>query len=1071
MGPQLPFILVATIFLIYTVQLSFSNPIKPDILERQDSITFITSSQSSSSLDNPIATPLTVSTTGEDGNTLPVSEMNPPSVVTSAIIDTVTPLPNMSGYSHEPNSSDLPILPKITPGFVVAGTMLIISGIIFTMIGIKSKWLLSFLSSAYLACIATTVLILYVIRLPVTNTIQGAYILAILVTSVTIGAASILLTEIREGLGSLLGGFCFSMWLIVMKPDGLVEGNSRLILIAALTIAGFASSHIKYTKDYSLIAFISFSGATSVILGIDFFSRAGLKEFWVYLWALNSDFFPSDMSRYPITRGMKVEIASIFVISIIGTIFQLKLWKIVQERRKNRINEALRDIRHMEEEEDNIGRIVKEETTKAKDQWEAVYGRNDKDITSSVDKESRMSGSKNEEIRISNSKNEEPILRGTTVSLSLSSNTDNDRLPINHIPALQGASVGLTTVRAGQDKVELQENSSVQEKSWSVANDDEAVLTRRSSKLSDINTDVPSPFKFHDGIESFPGDRSSLGTCATLGDEILDDKVVHSENLSRRSTLQEKQSKPSSATGKSRGSSINQDLVIMGKTDANHNPEEEDKKSVVTCLLNTVASNSAGAMDNLESSVSYKLEYSASNKSKSSLSELSLNSPKVESKNSTDLKSVSNIDDKVEASTNSSPSISKADAKMETKSLSSRKSYQSSKKNSDQNSESSLRLKRLTKEMLPSQFSKVFISYRTNEWAKHLEYAEKPEIDDIKLVDYSDESECEANEKPVPVRFRELQETSVNSHSLSFGNAPNRKSYLSGMPLNISNSSIDLSVHGNPRIDNKSLYSTNANSMLLHKISRQSLASHQRARYSSLNPASAHNIKHRAELTADHRSSFFDNLREGNFQSLPQRNSIRGRPATLMSQRDSIIKNKAFYNRLSGLSASEFGLTNSSQPCSSETGSTYNCPLLLEDDESMPLSQRRNLIRQNPLAPTACYPPASGTISTPTKLNSNQSRHKSSLPSTQIRQQQLASWRASVQQDFHASSLPQDRIEQQRTMLREDRKKEEMRRLVEERNKDAREEAWNEKMRSGEMQNAHREALKRLQQKANQNVT
>ncbi|TQS39043.1 hypothetical protein Golomagni_00437 [Golovinomyces magnicellulatus] len=204
MGLQLPFILVATIFLSYSVQLSFSNPFKPNILERQDSITFTTSFQSSSSLDNPIATPLTVSTTGQDGNALSVSEMNSPSVVTSATIDTFTPLPNMSGYSHEPNSSDLPILPKITPGFVVAGVILIISGTIFTMTGIKSKWLLSFLSSAYLACIATTVLILYVTRLPVTNTIQGAYILAVVVTSMTIGAASILLTEISEGLGSLL---------------------------------------------------------------------------------------------------------------------------------------------------------------------------------------------------------------------------------------------------------------------------------------------------------------------------------------------------------------------------------------------------------------------------------------------------------------------------------------------------------------------------------------------------------------------------------------------------------------------------------------------------------------------------------------------------------------------------------------------------------------------------------------------------------------------------------------------------------------------------------------------------
>lgn len=38
------------------------------------------------------------------------------------------------------------------------------------------------------------------------------------------------------------------------------------------------------TRPYALIFSLSFSGATAIVLGIDCFSRAGLKEFWVYIW-------------------------------------------------------------------------------------------------------------------------------------------------------------------------------------------------------------------------------------------------------------------------------------------------------------------------------------------------------------------------------------------------------------------------------------------------------------------------------------------------------------------------------------------------------------------------------------------------------------------------------------------------------------------------------------------------------------------------------------------------------------------------------------------------------------------
>jgi hypothetical protein len=45
-----------------------------------------------------------------------------------------------------------------------------------------------------------------------------------------------------------------------------------------------------------LIVCTSISGATALVLGIDCYSRAGLKEFWLYIWG-------ESMTQAPILYG------------------------------------------------------------------------------------------------------------------------------------------------------------------------------------------------------------------------------------------------------------------------------------------------------------------------------------------------------------------------------------------------------------------------------------------------------------------------------------------------------------------------------------------------------------------------------------------------------------------------------------------------------------------------------------------------------------------------------------------------------------------------------------------------
>ena len=179
----------------------------------------------------------------------------------------------------------LPLQPTITPGLGVAGGVLIIAGAALAIIGVKKRWLHIFLGSALLAALGVTVLVLYVMNPPVNDAVQGAYFVAACVSGLVFGAICLMFKEITEGLVCLLGGFCLSMWFLVLKPGGLITGRGGVIIfIVVFSAAGWVASFTHFTATYALMFCTAFAGATAVVLGIDCFSKAGLKEFWLYVW-------------------------------------------------------------------------------------------------------------------------------------------------------------------------------------------------------------------------------------------------------------------------------------------------------------------------------------------------------------------------------------------------------------------------------------------------------------------------------------------------------------------------------------------------------------------------------------------------------------------------------------------------------------------------------------------------------------------------------------------------------------------------------------------------------------------
>jgi hypothetical protein len=162
-----------------------------------------------------------------------------------------------------------------------------ITGLAYGLVGIRNKWLYTFFGVAYLIALAVLVLIIYCMNPPVSDGVQGAYFVAILFTGVLCGGIALVFRDLSDGFSCLLGGFCLAMWFLTLKADGTIPSTvGKAVFIGALTAIVGATALNKRTRRWGLIGSIPFSGATAAMLGIDCFSRAGMKEFWIYLWSM-----------------------------------------------------------------------------------------------------------------------------------------------------------------------------------------------------------------------------------------------------------------------------------------------------------------------------------------------------------------------------------------------------------------------------------------------------------------------------------------------------------------------------------------------------------------------------------------------------------------------------------------------------------------------------------------------------------------------------------------------------------------------------------------------------------------
>ncbi|KAF4121251.1 hypothetical protein GMORB2_2213 [Geosmithia morbida] len=1076
----------------------------------------------------------------------------------------------------------LPLKPRITPGWGVAGAILLVSGGAYTFIGIRNRTVHTFFSTACATALGIAVLIVYVMNVPVKLSVQGGYVAAVVLSGCALGTASIFLKELTECLSCALGGFCLSMWLLCLSPGGLLHTVfTKAIFIACFTVGSLAFYFNHYTRDWALILTISFSGATAVVLGIDCFSRAGLKEFWAYVWHLNDDLFPLGTETYPVTKGIRAEEAAIIIITLVGIISQIRLWKVVREKRAERAAERARGQRDLEEEESNIGRQVEDANVRDRKEWERVYGDGEQQ---SSDADSQFASS--EGVGSSGEKIGDRHLCANNVddggredgAVEICDMSGSDRVVTTVDPLTKKDQDGKVIVRIAQDDLPADAADNREMETHCPDSDPDATDETQSpdtpalselpinagaaaenekcSSVPDAPAVVPLPFAVpysqDDGDSESKGDRSSVATFAT-DDDVRDPTHIptrqgsFAKRLSHGSigilrNLSQRSNGGHNSSSFQRGES-SEELIMAGVAveeveDGNDarsslaatfdDLSDADIASIASSRHTSVNSQQGGDVEAFENNTTAKDETAPP---LSTQSQVAVEPTNLQAAAEASTETVEKEADGAYAGEHGNEKQGYVDA-----------GQTPAKDPSDKTKSNSSGLSTptsLTKGHLPSSLSRVALSYRTNEWAKHLSYADAPEPDDVDVSHAVEMSptlkSTRRQERAAPLDVDDLQRGAGN------GGVP---------PISILRSDSQTSVLSTTERRSQRKSPT---SPTFHKLPVTANADREQAlaalsghpvpasssRVMSRTP-SASNFR-RASLTFDPSSqqreargpaTIPEDDERSQISAAPQRQasgdedfprqSIPGivsfsSPQTLIAQRETFLRNKSHGSLLASPPPRP---ESRMREASGELGGEYSNRIpyasgaLGSDADDIPLSQRRQMMQRNSSMPSVAqqpqqqrrrsstHHPVSGydfynnknsSYEDPATSSSPQpGRRNSSVISPAAREARLSQFRSSVAMDLRSGtpivpnsgretpfgSTPnllagngqqdvQRTIQAQRSMLMSKKEAEIQRKEAKLREKQWAEQVFDERMRSGELLDAHRQAIRRMQQSAN----
>jgi hypothetical protein len=847
----------------------------------------------------------------------------------------------------------------------------------------------------------------YVMHPPLTNAIQGGFFVAIFMTGVVFGAGALVFKEFTEGFGCLLGGFSFSMWLLTLKAGGLITNSvGKGVFIGVFCILAWALSLSSYTRPYALIGSTSFSGATAFVLGIDCFTRAGMKEFWFYIWDLNDDLFPLDTNTFPLTKGMRVEIAVIVIGTIIGVLSQIKLWKVIKTKEK--VIEANQEEHDRQQQaiDAALGRHLQRQNDREKSQWEKQYG-------------DRLQSKRNTVLW----QDAHPEKRYSSVSVVAVQPTfvssPSENLEMNAFGPRRISGYGSKNKRQSSVAVDVIEE--IEEDPVVIAENERRKALRA---LEEVDTSAENPSS-KDNHKAKASPTAIPKNYKPLAGKDLTDTKKSSNPITRKRQSQQSLS----------GLSKRLSQPNLGASESNENLLDVDRpysraSSVAATVDEANEDHELPALDHTEDDVLTPPAIvispvgSDAGESRNAGIHLPVEGSKLPGQplETSELASESTaLNEGVGSSNVSSTEAAEKEASQ------SNKDYSQSQATGSSNSSADT-LTAMALSQVPSQLSNVVLSYRTNEWAKHISVAEVPICDEPEPIDGSDEELPTQLARPIPEAEKKAET------SLPAVEVPQAEM----LPPSVKANNGGVGIATSPALSQRSFSDPDRRKSTVKGPSRTGsmqslkLPGHRNSR-NSFDPGSTTSL---VTTPID--------------ENVPTVFAAQKSPARRVSSGPYMLPNRrASSSSLTGPSGS--------RPHTSQAAATpyYNSSSTV----SLPHSVR----------PVSQHAP----IPIGTRLDSYDSRQpprRETRSNTERRESLLAEWRLSQQQRATTSGISGAAVENGRAQMQAERDNKRMTEEYLKREQQRKQQTMDQVMRRPDMQDAHREAMRRMQANANNNL-
>ncbi|PBK77442.1 hypothetical protein ARMSODRAFT_949365 [Armillaria solidipes] len=284
-----------------------------------------------------------------------------------------------SSASASASASATPITldTKLDPAFGVLGAILILTGLPSAFWGHKNRWSSFFLIGFYTLSLVCFVLIIRFGVLeavnPPSQTIRGMFVLACSVAGIAGGAIAIFFWKAARYCIGAWGGLAFGWWIQCFRNGGLISSvGLRWILYIGCAVIGFVLSTIPKIHYHILLISTAFVGASALMLGVDCYTTAGLKEFYVWNLGFRSLFpkFQDNGIRYPVSQSIQIELGLLGAVALMGAAVQLRILSVLQHKLKEISQEQQKQNDDAEQNAAGRFNVVLRERS----QWEKEHG-------------------------------------------------------------------------------------------------------------------------------------------------------------------------------------------------------------------------------------------------------------------------------------------------------------------------------------------------------------------------------------------------------------------------------------------------------------------------------------------------------------------------------------------------------------------------------------------------------------------------------------------------------------------------------------------------------------------------